>query len=531
MIIPKAPILLFCFCLTSILLAKESIAQSWLNEAAREFEELRLKQLQTVRNSSNLIAFSTDGCSGFQSQNWSALAKALPGFEKQFGDKPPWENCCVSHDKAYWQGDVVDGYTKRKKADQVLRQCIADTGTRLTPQLSTKYKVSKEKLSQSFSVTAELMYRAVRLGGLPCSMLPWRWGYGWDNCAFSAVSDTPALYSDIKSDEHITFFNTTAWLDADRAHWNIPVHAWVFEPQQSTVRAGLFAQVLESKYDLLIDSDTSDNFQRRINLMIADNERGKKIVIRIAGKDITLPASKENGHAFNIIKLPVEVAQAFLDQGHLHYIAVTGVDEERHFEGDIQLVTDSGVSVISDIDDTVKISQVTNIPKLLDNTFIKDFVAVPGMADFYQYLNARGVAIHFVSSSPWQLYTPLQHFLEASNFPWSSLELKYVRFRDETLFNLLKKGTDTKPEQIEPVLRRFPHRQFILIGDSGEQDPEVYGDIARRYGSQIRYVLIRNVDGSDVDDERYQAAFENIGQGKWILFDHPGEIVKDLLLN
>ena len=186
-------LILFLLFLSGWILTKESIAGDWLDEATREFEEQRLQQLQTVRSKSEIKAFSTDGCSGFQSQSWATLAEVLPGFEKQFGDKPPWENCCVNHDKVYWQGEVVDGYTKRVEADRALRQCIVDTGAEMAPLLSLEHKVSEEKLREAFSLTAEAMYKAVRLGGIPCSLLPWRWGYGWDNCAFAPTGKTPGL--------------------------------------------------------------------------------------------------------------------------------------------------------------------------------------------------------------------------------------------------------------------------------------------------------------------------------------------------
>jgi phosphatidate phosphatase APP1 len=136
-----------------------------------------------------------------------------------------------------------------------------------------------------------------------------------------------------------------------------------------------------------------------------------------------------------------------------------------------------------------------------------------------------------VSSSPWQLYSPLQEFVRDAGFPWATMSLKEVRFRDETLLNLFKKGTDTKPAQIEPILQHYPHRQFILIGDSGEEDPEVYGDITRRYPSQICRILIRNVDGSVTDNDRYKKAFENVAQSKWQLFNDPEQIEVNELLN
>ena len=523
--------LIFFLCLVLSLMTPPVTAQSLLHESVREFEELRLRQLQTVQIKDNIAPFATDGCSGRLSENWGLLANILPEFIKQSGDKPPWEACCEVHDKAYWQGSAVDGYAKRKQADQELRQCVITTGIRLAPQLSKDHSVLENKVRHTFRVTAELMYQAVRLGGQPCSLLPWRWGYGWPNCAFAAVSDVQENYSDIKPDEQVTFFNTAGWIDADTKHWNIPIHAWIYEPQDSVARSGITAKLLESKYDLRVTPETEANFRQRTNLMITDNEREKKLVIRIAGQDIALPLSKENGHVFTILKLPTEAVHALSDQGRLHYFAVTQPQDKRHFEGDAQLLYRYGLSVISDIDDTIKITNVTDPKRLFANTFFKDFQEVPGMPDLYQQFAAQDIPINFVSSSPWQLYDPLQGFVRRAGYPWATMSLKDVRFRDETLLNLFKKGTETKPKQIEPILRRYPMRKFILIGDSGEQDPEVYGDMARRFPSQIHRILIRNVDNSTAEDERHRRAFKDIPRSKWQLFDQPGQIAIDDLLS
>ena len=200
--------IIFYLCLAGLNTFSSVMAESWIETGSREFEELRLRQLQTIQNENDIAPFTTDGCSGDQSQNWELLAKTLPGFKQQFGDKPPWEPCCVIHDKAYWRGETEDGYTKRKQADDELRQCVVATGIRLAPQLSLKYSVSEAEIRELFLLTSELMYQAVRLGGLPCSLLPWRWGYGWPNCAFAAVSDTRKNYSDVMQDKHLLLMQT-----------------------------------------------------------------------------------------------------------------------------------------------------------------------------------------------------------------------------------------------------------------------------------------------------------------------------------
>lgn len=523
-------LLLFCFFVTGPLITPSVLAQSWVDEGAREFEELRLQQLQTVQKQNKIAPFTTDGCSGNLSSTWEILAETFPGFEQQFGNKPPWESCCVTHDKVYWRGVVTDGYMQRKRADEALRKCVTATGDKLAPQLSLKYSITERNIHETFAVIADLMYRAVRLGGQPCSLLPWRWGYGWPNCAFSSVSDIPTIYSDIKPDEHVTFFNTAGWLDADNAHWYLPVHGWIYEPEDSVARIGAFAKILESQFGLKATSKTEANFKHRTNLLIADNERDKTLVIRMAGQDFTLPESVENGHFVTTLKLPAEHVNAFANQGHIHFFAVTQAGDERRFEGDIQLVSRHGISIISDIDDTIKVTNIADHKQLVNNTFFQDFKAVPGMAHLYQQLAALGATIHFVSSSPWQLYTPLQDFTMQAGFPWATMSLKYVRFRDESLLNLFRTGSETKPAQIEPILQNHPDRRFILIGDSGEEDPEVYGEMSRRYPAQICRILIRNVDDSTAGDERYKSAFRNIASSRWQLFNDSRQIVVNTLL-
>jgi phosphatidate phosphatase APP1 len=128
---------------------------------------------------------------------------------------------------------------------------------------------------------------------------------------------------------------------------------------------------------------------------------------------------------------------------------------------------------------------------------------------------------HFVSSSPWQLYEPLREFLDDAGFPPAGINLKAVRFRDETLFDLFKKGTETKPGIIEGILETYSGRQFILVGDSGEQDPEVYAELIRNYPDQVLKVYIRNVTEESADNDRFTAVFEDIDASDWTLFEDP----------
>lgn len=137
------------------------------------FENWQMSLLAKAQNvpGVDIREFTTDGCSGGLSNGWSYLAEVVPQFARRFGQSPPWEPCCVEHDRAYWRGSTENGYEKRLLADQALRMCVIQTGEK-----------HGKGVARHFQIAAELMYNAVRLGGKPCSLLPWRWGYGWPNC-------------------------------------------------------------------------------------------------------------------------------------------------------------------------------------------------------------------------------------------------------------------------------------------------------------------------------------------------------------
>jgi len=338
---------------------------------------------------------------------------------------------------------------------------------------------------------------------------------------WASTGSTQSSYSNISTDESVTFFRTAAWLDETQQEWHVPVHGWIYEPQDSAVRKAFFTALLESQFNLAPDDETEGNYTRRLNLLIADNERGKQIVVDVAGQTYELPPSAANGHFETTLVIPAADLEVHVRDGILTVTAVTRPKEDRSFTGEVLLVQPGGLSIISDIDDTVKISNVTDKRSLLEYTFLRDFTAAPGMADLYKEWQRDGLSLHFVSSSPWQLYSPLVEFLDADGFPPAALNLKAVRFRDETLFDLFKKGTETKPAAIETILNTYPDRKFVLVGDSGEQDPEVYAGLILKYPDRILAIYIRNVTGESADNDRFESVFRDVEKSRWQLFDHP----------
>ncbi len=333
-------------------------------------------------------------------------------------------------------------------------------------------------------------------------------------------------YSTIDHDDVIQFFTTSAQLDEEKHEWIIPIHAWVYEPEDSRLRLKSFESLIKNKYGIIVDEHSRENFKTRSNLLISDNERNKKIVIELAGQRYTSNQTESNGHATWVVNLP---ESEFNSGKSLSYQAVLKPDDERIFNGSVRLLPPHGISVISDIDDTVKISHVTDRKRLLEYTFLKDFEAVPGMAERYRQWQENGMAFHFVSSSPWYLYEPITRFLADAEFPGATLSLKSFRFRDKSLLDVFKKGTKTKPKAIEAIIKRYPHRKFILVGDSGEQDPEVYAGIAKTYPEKILKIFIRNIDRSEATDKRVTSILEKTAGTPWQVFRSAKEIELSLL--
>ena len=177
-------------CAATCVFGEESApAESMLDDLERSLELDRHQRLRAekLNPEHQLSPFTTDGCSGGLSVGWNHLSQKIEFLKRVHGDLPPWESCCVSHDRLYHTaGDraisAEESFEARRRADEELRECVLDTGISRAPELSEEYGLTEEEIGQIYHIIGDLMYRAVRIGGVPCSGLPWRWGYGWPEC-------------------------------------------------------------------------------------------------------------------------------------------------------------------------------------------------------------------------------------------------------------------------------------------------------------------------------------------------------------
>jgi len=318
-----------------------------------------------------------------------------------------------------------------------------------------------------------------------------------------------------KADEQVLLFPALSWQTADATTWRVDIHGWIFEPD-------LFGDLQEPFRVLLglpkprVDDGSLALWRQRAHWFTVDNERGKQLAVRLGNRVRTLPSSQPNGHFSSVLELPAAPPVLFTVE--------TAATDTRRFKGEILLIPPVGLSIVSDIDDTIKISQVLDKGELLRNTFLRSYQAVPGLAALYQHWQSQAAVFHYVSASPWQLYRPLREFMEQTGYPLGSFHLRYFRWIDETAFTLLENSSGHKTSAIETLLARYPQRRFILIGDAGEHDPEVYGALANRFPAQIEAILIRAIAGADLSSERWARAFAGLPDGLWRVFDEVAEL-------
>jgi len=160
---------------------------------------------------------------------------------------------------------------------------------------------------------------------------------------------------------------------------------------------------------------------------------------------------------------------------------------------EVHITEPKGISMISDIDDTIKHSAIGNGAKeMFRNTFIRELgdLTIEGVKEWYNKLADLGVKFHYVSNSPWQLYPVLVSFFAGAGLPKGSFHLKQYSGMLQGIFEPVaerKKGT------LEKIMSDFPERRFILAGDSGEADLELYTDIVLANPGRVLGVFIRDV--------------------------------------
>lgn len=348
------------------------------------------------------------------------------------------------------------------------------------------------------------------------------------------MMQTLSVATNLESHESVVFYPTYGVLEPDGVTWRIPVAGTVFEPGE----VGITKRVLLRLLQRVMRADRIDFqspiFQQRIRGFTAAVEPGKRVAVRIGRRSQTLHKKTTRlGYFSGVVRVSVGEMHELTRDGELNdrwlqFRVESPHDDHRELVGRAQLLSRTGVSVVSDIDDTIKHTEVTCRQSLLRNTFLREFLPIEGMAELYRSWAEQGAAFHYVSSSPWQLFEPLSELCSEGGFPEGSFHLRMFRLRDHMIRRLFLVRRPVKGVVIKSLLTTFPDRKFLLIGDSGERDPEIYGALARRFPQQVAGIFIRELSERPMETRRTLKAFRHVSPRIWALFHHPDQIAHRL---
>ncbi len=188
---------------------------------------------------------------------------------------------------------------------------------------------------------------------------------------------------------------------------------------------------------------------------------------------------------------------------------------------------DAEYGIISDIDDTIVRTGVGNIWAMGKTVLFgnaRTRLPFAGASAFYQSLQLgrngkRNNPFFYVSSSPWNLYDILIDYMDHNDIPQGPLLLRDFGIQSESFMS--GDYMSHKFTAIKQILDTYPQLNFVLIGDSGEQDPGIYKEVVKHFPGRIICIYIRDVSNGEKQEIAEQVAAElKIAGVEMILTEH-----------
>ena len=240
------------------------------------------------------------------------------------------------------------------------------------------------------------------------------------------------------------------------------------------------------------------NIIRIISAYLPGNMKSGLLEINISGMHRTL-ALTHNG--FFKIKIDNLALNETVPKPHYHFIRNHHrhiVHIPDHYFREIYSYNGFTTGIISDIDDTILVSHAKSYIKRARQLLIKNGYrrkAVNQMSEMYRMLHEKNIRMFYVSNSEANLYPMIHLFLIHHGFPEGPVFLKpYKKWKDFLQHRERASSTKHKKEKIQNILSVFHDKNFILIGDDSQKDPEVYSEIARLYPKRVKAIFIRKTN-------------------------------------
>ncbi|KAI1770549.1 hypothetical protein F4818DRAFT_259461 [Hypoxylon cercidicola] len=367
-------------------------------------------------------------------------------------------------------------------------------------------------------------------------------------------SSSPALISTDKASSILSYLGRknpfprsitdkdTVWLLDNTAYRNEKTGKWEAEfitaafSQDSSHTVIDAVSAVAGKIDLDENDPNYPTIEERIRPFLQDIKPGAQVNALYGGSTpLKLGPGGRNGISSDIKSLPDSGGG---DGAHL---VPTSAKVPKGTDGILKMKTfyaePEGWGVISDIDDTIKITQTSDPIGILRTTFLDKPEPCPGMPELYRFIQSvvqDTSPWFYLSASPYNLYSFLREFRE-QHYPHGTVILRDSSWMSlPGLLTTLTLGTeDYKVDRMEKIHSWIPQRKMICIGDSTQSDPEAYGEIYRAYPGWVKVILIRKVEDiaaigieAKNEPERFEKAFKDVPRDVWHVFSDPAECNK-----
>jgi phosphatidate phosphatase APP1 len=229
--------------------------------------------------------------------------------------------------------------------------------------------------------------------------------------------------------------------------------------------------------------------RRTVRQFLTDELPGVPLRITVAGTTVPTVTDAEGYFQVRLLPGPGRLTSPWTEGTVELAGAYRGLTDARTTPLQVRVPgRDAAFGVISDVDDTILETGVQRLGRMLRNTITGSALTrtpFPGASELYGDLAAGENPVFYVSSSPWNLHSFLVAFIRHRGFPLGPVLLRDLLGTSA--------GPEQKPARIQEVLDLHPGLRFVLIGDSGERDPEIYAAVARANPGRILAIYIREV--------------------------------------
>lgn len=186
------------------------------------------------------------------------------------------------------------------------------------------------------------------------------------------------------------------------------------------------------------------------------------------------------------------------------------------------LVSDQGLTIISDIDDILRVTKIYDPKEGLLNSFARPFTPWMNMPDIYRNwsVSLPNLHFHYLTTTPEQITRNYMEFIY-NTYPGGSFDTRPLNFSDLSATLSIRKFL------LDKIFLTYPNRKFILVADTSNSDVmKDYPKMATEYPGQVQCIFLRNTSSTDPSDRfPYNTeGFKNLNQQSYMFFKVPDDL-------